>query len=67
MPRPEIMSRTMVTGHYQPVMEVWRRTETGVAPRRQGATRLRQGFGAVSPKLWVQDERRRTTENIGNI
>jgi hypothetical protein len=52
------------------VVKVWRRTETGEAPRWQGATRLRQGFGAVSPKFaaaGTSRERRRTTENIGNI
>ena len=50
---------------WQPVVKVRRRTEAGDAPSWQGATRLRQGFGEVSPKFAaerVSGERRRTTE-----
>jgi hypothetical protein len=54
---------------WQPVVQVAAGTETREAPRGQGATRLRQGFGEVSPKLAPDHarKRRRTSENIEHI
>ena len=51
----------MDANHLADVVKVWRRSG-------QGATRLRQGYGEVSPKFRVPvRERRRTTGITGSI